>query len=354
MSSRGEVHVGSPPDGFTDGEIVTIHFHDFANLSVKRGQWVESPTFSLVGYKWQLRMFPRGAASSRQGMVAVFLHNESNSKVVASYEITLRKSGGGAYKTTTGGGTERCFDPDTTQNKWGRPNFVSRKEILFSKKILNNGALTFIVRIKPSEEYYCETDNGPIEQQTSSIGDNIFNNLFNDKDSADVAFDVMGVLFYAHKAILKAQSPEFHEFTMPFSIEMSMPIDDIEPVVFELMLKYVYGKSVLDQEWRDHSKTILDASGKYGLSALESEAVAWREENLDLTESASSSSEESASDDDDASQASAGAWFPPNDPPGELHSDEMHSDELHPVEELHSDEIPSDDELLNANNVAYC
>lgn len=243
---------------------------------------------------------------------------------------------------------------------------MRRKEILFSKKILNDGALTFIVRIKPSEEC-CR---GPLQQSdNSSIGDNIFNRLFNDKDSADVAFDVAGVLFYAHKPILKAQAPELHEFAMPFNTEMNMPIDDVQPTVFEIMLKYVYGKSVLDREWREHSKAILDASGKYGLSALETEAAAWRETNLDTSDDDDSASSDDSSSEDGASEASASAWFPSNDPPGE-HSDEMQSDEVPSEDELPlEDELPSDGELSNelpsdrlnpdeelpdTNHVAYC
>jgi hypothetical protein len=61
-----------------------------------------------------------------------------------------------------------------------------------------------------------------------------------------------------------------------------MPIQNVEPKTFELMLKYVYGQPILPKEW-DEMKEILEASGKYGFAALKDEAGAWHIKKLKLT-----------------------------------------------------------------------
>ena len=93
----------------------------------------------------------------------------------------------------------------------------------------------------------------------------------------------MGVVFYAHRVILKAQAPGLCELAEHFDIESPMSITGVLPNVFEIMLKYVYGNGILAHEWKELSKPILDASGKYGLSALRSKAEAWHVKNLNLS-----------------------------------------------------------------------
>ena len=62
-----------------------------------------------------------------------------------------------------------------------------------------------------------------------------------------------------------------------------MPTKDVEPDVFQMMLRYVYDMEIIfPWEWKEHSKEILQAAGKYGFSALKSEAEAWHLKNLEL------------------------------------------------------------------------
>lgn len=247
MSTARAIHAGTPAADFPLEESIVINFHDFANLTAEKGQCVNSPIFSCAGYKWKLRIYPGGHSNSRDGMIGIFVY--FGEAIVASYCIFLLKSGGAVHKAGR-----------------GNFNFVSRAEILEeSNHILNNGALSFLVRlrIKPNKKYYHH-----IMISQPSIADNIFNKLFNDKDSADVAFIVKGVVYYAHRLILKVQAPELLDLSEQFDMETKMPINDVEPATFEIMLRFVYGQNILPHEWKDYSKSILEATEKYGLSSV--------------------------------------------------------------------------------------
>lgn len=133
--------------------------------------------------------------------------------------------------------------------------------------------MSLVVRITPFQ---------PIKPRPS-LHDNVYERLFLDEESADVAFKVKGSTIYAHKSILKAQASELLELVQPFNKVTHMPIDDVDADAFKVMLKYVYSQNILTNEWREHSKVILEASGKYGFTHLKIEAEDWLVKNSELT-----------------------------------------------------------------------
>jgi hypothetical protein len=80
---------------------------------------------------------------------------------------------------------------------------------------------------------------------------------------------------YAHKAILKAQAPDLAELCDGCDETNQMPINDVEPEIFQLMLKTLYGSKLTPVDWDKNSESILYAAGKYGFSSLECEAEYW-------------------------------------------------------------------------------
>ena len=74
--------------------------------------------------------------------------------------------------------------------------------------------------------------------------------------------------------------PELAEIVEPYDTENTTPIKDVEPEVFEVMLKDVYGKDIGLIYWNDHLKQILDASGKYGFTQIKSQAEAFTVDNV--------------------------------------------------------------------------
>jgi hypothetical protein len=88
--------------------------------------------------------------------------------------------------------------------------------------------------------------------------------------------------FPSHRKVLKLQAPQVEDLCEGNDIGKPMPIDDIEPETFQLMIGAVYGKNINAWEWKNqseylldpekHSTSILRAAAKYGLDTLKSEA----------------------------------------------------------------------------------
>eukprot|EP00956_Cyclotella_meneghiniana_P024124 scaffold48121_cov54-Cyclotella_meneghiniana.AAC.4 len=234
---------------------------------------LKSSKFTCAGHEWYLAMYPRGDLNATEGMVSVYLRGfHSASKIVVDFDVMLKKKTGDSFIALSK--TEVEFP--RYKNSKGWHNYASRNEILdASNNVLNNGTLTFEVRIRPHEGYNICCDVTP----EYSVADDLYN-VYQDEDSADVAFEVMANVFYAHKAILKARVPEVAELAEPYDTTNPIPIKDVEPDIFEIMLKNVYGKDIHANYWKEHAKQILDASGKYGFTKLKSKAEAWHVKNL--------------------------------------------------------------------------
>ena len=280
MSTAREIHVGTPADDFdfSLGDSVIVHFHDFESLTSVRGEAVSSPTFNCAGYEWCLEVYSGGNIRANDGMVSVFLCNKSSVKVHANFEIAVIMSSGRIYAKSYGdymfGAT---VDVDET---WGWKHFAKRDVILdgSSNNILNKGTLAFLLRILPNKgNCWLVKFN-----QQSTLNKNIFK-LFGDETIADVAFEVSGSIFYGHKQVIKAQAPELFQLADQFDMDTPMPISGVDFKIFEIMLKHVYGGQIHCSVWKEHSKQILEASGKYGFSALKIEAEAWHAHHVNLT-----------------------------------------------------------------------
>eukprot|EP00956_Cyclotella_meneghiniana_P032866 scaffold91862_cov51-Cyclotella_meneghiniana.AAC.3 len=271
MSGIIDVHVGKADDNWPVKEgRVRVHFHNFADLPQQKGQLLKSSKFTCAGYEWLLWLYPRGDRNTEEGMVSVYLCSELSSKIVVDSDIMMKNKMGGNFRALS---LPKVEFPQP-EGGYGWRHYASRDEILdASNNILNNGTLTFAVRIRP--ENYCRCHVTP----KSSVADAL-HGLYRDEDTADVAFKVKTDVFHAHKAILKVRVPELAELAEPYDTTNPIPIKDVEPDIFETMLKNVYGKYIGETYWKEHAKQILDAAGKYGFTELKSEAEAWHVKNM--------------------------------------------------------------------------
>eukprot|EP00956_Cyclotella_meneghiniana_P032869 scaffold91862_cov51-Cyclotella_meneghiniana.AAC.6 len=272
MSVIEDVHVGKPDDNWPVEERVQVHFHNFADLPQQKGTVLRSPTFTCGGHEWYLELFPRGEQRADEGMISVFLCSDLTSKIVVDFDIMmLKKKTGDNHRVNSA--TKKEF-PNPNSKRWGWVNYASRDEILdTSNNVLNEGTLTFEVLIRP--ENYCRRDATP----KPSVADDLYR-IYQDEDTADVAFTIKSDVFHAHKAILKARVPELAELAEPYDKDNSIPIKDVEPDIFDTMLKNVYGKEISESYWEEHARQILDASEKYGFTQLKSEAETWHVKNI--------------------------------------------------------------------------
>ena len=273
MAGVADVHIGEPNDKWQLEERVQVHVHNFADLPQQKGTALYSSKFKCAGHEWYLSLFPRGTSHAKEGMVSIFLGTDLAWKTVVDFDIILKKTTGDKFRCYSD--TKAEF-PKPNLVEWGWSDYESRNEILdASKNILNNGTMTVEVRIRPHEDYYCR-DVTP----KSSVTNDVYAHLYQDEDSADVAFQVKARVYHAHKALLKARVPELYELAEPYNKSNPIPIKDVEPEIFETMLQCVYGKDIHANYWKDHAKQILDASGKYGFIELKSTAEVWHVKNL--------------------------------------------------------------------------
>jgi hypothetical protein len=269
MAAVKHVHVGKPPAEFPiEEDRVEVHFHDFKNLTTTKGAAVKSSNFTCAGHEWNVWLFPGGETGSGDGMISVYLGSDSPSKFIARFDIVCKDKNGCSFETCTSSEVEY---PRPNYGCLGWKDFTSRHKILDpSNNVLNNGTLTFEVRIRPAKDYYCRDVIGA---EPTLAGD--IYRLFLDKDTADVSFKVKRRVFHAHKVILKVRAPDLGVLADSFDEKSPLPIKDVKPEIFEIMLKSVYGKIIHPSEWHEHSKDILDAAGKYGFTDLKSDAEAW-------------------------------------------------------------------------------
>lgn len=84
-------------------------------------------------------------------------------------------------------------------------------------------------------------------------------------------------LFYAHKLILKAQAPDLTELCEAFDKSNPMPFTDVEPSVFETMLKHLYRKNINPEKWADKPSMldILISAGKNDFTSFRPDLETW-------------------------------------------------------------------------------
>ena len=104
--------------------------------------------------------------------------------------------------------------------------------------------------------------------------------LLDRQDQTDVAFDVRGEVFRAHKAVLATRSPVFMAELYGGMKEKGMEciaIDDIQPVVFSALVGFIYTDVLVlpgdllegdDDDYKEMVRHLLEAADRYGMERL--------------------------------------------------------------------------------------
>eukprot|EP00956_Cyclotella_meneghiniana_P007915 scaffold10506_cov26-Cyclotella_meneghiniana.AAC.1 len=269
-----DLHVGTPPSDYECWEQKIIHFHNFLDLPDTKSEdnFVESPEFKCFGHEWRMKMWPGGNdAGGSNGCVPICIFNISEEKITLDWKLILLKADGNEDII---GGERRLFG---TGSGRGIANAVSRATLLEKQsEYLDKGALKIKVQMRLSNGCY----HNRIRQQ---LPDCSYTDIFNDDETADVAFDLKGEILVAHKGIIKSKAYDFYVMCEGYSKESPMPITDVDKFIFQIMLASLYGGEVYPEEWKKHSVSILKAASKYGFSTLKSEAELWYSRSLKFT-----------------------------------------------------------------------
>lgn len=279
FKTHQEVHVGPRPTGFRSNYIgssnAIINFHNFEALPRTVGQAVESPVFSCLGHELKLLVYPGGRGDSDQGLVTASLEYCSNACpgfILQLSVVTVKVMDGRAQKLSISTSTYRNPDEGVP---FGLVNKFERNRLLWCAV---NGTVSFEVVLTPDEQHIVS-----VGQHSNDFARNFWN-LFLDEESSDVAFSVKGEMIYAHKLIIRAQAPDLYIMCGDCDIANPMPINDVEPDIFRHLLSFLYG-GLIDGNTvlKEHSKSMLKASGKYGFTSLKSEIEVWQEMHLDFS-----------------------------------------------------------------------
>jgi hypothetical protein len=275
-------HMGTPPPGYHEEWAKhTIHVHGFGSLPTARDECVPSPEFMLVGNEWRLDIYPGGCDDAEEGMVCLGLWNMSDKAVEIDYSFSVNDGNGKqvAYKRSS---RTRNFAPvgtvdleGTQLNNWGFTNFAKRSDLLRS---LVNGALVIEVRMKlatptksvpppfiPENPSSCKTIAGVfLDEKYSDIvfevgGDQRKDNAMKVAKIARERFPAHRVIVANSSSILADLCESHDDSTTPI-----IQINDVTPDVFRLLLSYIYGGKVSDDDMKSHARDIIDAADKYG------------------------------------------------------------------------------------------
>jgi hypothetical protein len=98
----------------------------------------------------------------------------------------------------------------------------------------------------------------------------VMSSIMSDNDTADISFLVKGRIFHAHLCILKAIAPDFVETLNLEEKDKNskpVPINDVDPEIFEKVLAYMYGVdlSIMNSQ---EGRQMIDAAEKYEIEHL--------------------------------------------------------------------------------------
>lgn len=220
-----------------------VYFHRFEDLCPKvRSQCIASPSFSCLGRDWAVKIEGTGP-----GTIYIKLQSSNYENVDAGISIHDGL---------------RCWKPD---------DFYLGVSAVTG--YLVDGDLWIEVSMRMTN---CAFFPEPSACQT-------LRELFMEKESADVVFDIKGdqktspkMKFYAHRLILRKASPQLAELCVMDGSPSHVEIPDISPATFELLLRYIYGHTVTNfGEDISHVKEIIEAADKFEVTNLKLDAEAW-------------------------------------------------------------------------------
>jgi hypothetical protein len=245
----------------------------------------------LLGNQWRLELFPGGYGDAEEGMVSLYLGNRSNKAIDIDFGFSINDGNGKqvAYERSDG---PQHFVPVGTDDEWGFRNFAKRSILMRS---LVNGTLIIEVRMKLATPTKSVPPPFILENPVAKM----IQGLFLDEKSSDIIFKVVEgkgknsaikaakttpVTFPAHRLIVENSSTVLADLCGSHDDSTTpIQINDVSHDVFRLLLCYIYGVKVSEDEMKSHAREIIDVADKYGVVNLKLEAEASLVEGTILT-----------------------------------------------------------------------
>jgi speckle-type POZ protein len=248
----------------------------------------------LLGNPWRLSIYPGGSANAVEGMVTLYLENGSNKSIDIDYGFSIIDGNGKQVEFKRSDGPRNFAPVGTTNSARGFPNFVLRSDLMRS---LVNGTLIMEIRMKlatltksvppsfiPENPSLCKTIQGVfMKEKYSDIVFEVGESHGRDNVMMKVAKTVRET-FPAHRVIVACCSSIFADlYESQDDGTTPIQINDVTPDVFRLMLSYIYGGKVSENDIKSHAREIIDAADKYGVVNLKLESEACLVEGTTFT-----------------------------------------------------------------------
>ena len=166
----------------------------------------------------------------------------------------------------------------------GYNDFVKRKDVLkASKNYLVDGNLTVEVDIQVM------LDKPPVWTPTDTVRSDMLEILDSaDAENADVLFEIgdgdkattrsrkdQCQTFYAHNIILSKRAPALAALANMCSPGAAIPISDVHPDLFRMLLRFIYGGEVPGEDvLREEARDIIRVADRFGCTGLKLAAEA--------------------------------------------------------------------------------
>jgi hypothetical protein len=245
--------------------VLRFKFDNFADLPSE----VDEEVYSEVqtdcnGNKWRLSVAPGGDNRAKKpGCIGVYLfsQNEDSVKLDTRFAMCVKDANGKIVAEMN----DFEFEFTSRKEGYGDLDFIQRSIILdAANNILQDEAL-FIevtIQVKDCDEDIYQPPNALSERQLK---------LFKSGERSDVSFIVGDKVFPAHLGIIYANAPILADHCNETKLgeKPKEVIKDVSPVIFQLILEYVYsGCFPSKNDALKYGKELINAANKYELIEL--------------------------------------------------------------------------------------
>ncbi|KAJ4813585.1 BTB/POZ and MATH domain-containing protein 2 [Rhynchospora pubera] len=205
------------------------------------GRSICSPTFSVAGYNCNILYYPQGLVSDPNSMCLILVLDCKSAVAVSFAYSFLDKTSRPSSKASDW--TTFKFSPKCT--KFGIKDIIKRSDL--EAEFVKDDYFTLVFSLTITSDSPKEVPKQFVNGIFPFSINEHFTELLENKEMADVTFDVNGEIFTAHRLVLSARSPVFKaEFfgRMSESKLKCIQIKNIKPEIFKAMLHFIYSDSL--------------------------------------------------------------------------------------------------------------
>uniref|UniRef100_A0A453M1T5 Speckle-type POZ protein-like protein n=1 Tax=Aegilops tauschii subsp. strangulata TaxID=200361 RepID=A0A453M1T5_AEGTS len=244
--------------------VLKVDGYSRAKALLKNGECVDSDPFSVGGHDWAVLYYPNGDGDDCADFISLFVSFESADAaedVKAKFAFSVLDENGEPVSSYSYTHPMHTFS--SKSDNWGYHKFIKRADLEVSGHMRDD---CLAIRCDLTVIHDKETIVPPGNLHRH-LGD-----LLNNKDAADLTFQVGGQSFSAHRCVLAARSSVFKAELLGAMEESyaASPIEicDMEADVFKSLLHFIYTDTVppvLDVVMAGH---LLVAADRYNIGRL--------------------------------------------------------------------------------------